>query len=566
MSQTLLLPSQDLLSFKPKTRPFHRRTQSNSAYDMNTLVHGNVPAPQEQAIEEIVNTHNIIGSAVTLKALENAKQIDIEKQVIVDDIDEIPRTTGIIVSHKNQNSNPMNFIKKRNLSCFTSFVNACPIKKIDLLNEPQKLDEMTGLNTIYEKRNSVDSFDPESMDVNSPYAVSKDVSKEFSKDAIIMEDTLSNHDNDDDNSKIKIQEINETLIASNDYLDKRNKFIDDLKRKLSMTKPTITTSSNPNQYLPRQYNTLKSSTPNSMTNIPSNVNPYHTANFTTKNSLSKISKPINERPKSHTVIVPPTMNARPSLPKKEQKDANSMISFTKYFSSSSLLNQVECRTPNSGDANKKIKELLNTASIKKQQSFKDNSKDMKDRNNISDITQQGSAAKIASLTSQLSNLSSKTVTLEDQVKSLMRVIEQLTSENRGLMHRNHEQESRIKKLEEMSLKNEEDVSSQKTRHTLKLTSESEKKLSLKQDHSSNNILNTTDISTLESPNAEKSYLQQKGTGKKSQTSPFSLTDQSFKSSRYYKDYKKGGEKVLNSYRATLKKIHNDDKKTIKKKL
>jgi len=207
-----------------------------------------------------------------------------------------------------------------------------------------------------------------------------------------------------------------------------------------------------------------------------------------------------------------------------------------------------------------MRELISSASAKRLP------KEKKEQNNLEAASNYESTTQ--SLTDQIFALTGKTATLEEQLMTMMRIIDHLSQENKELLQNQLEQDHRLRKLEDSTLKVEEETYSQKTRYTLKLTSgDSENKLSLKQDLSSHNILNTTDMSTVESPNTDKSYLQNKGTLKKTQqqTSPFSMTDQSFKSSRGHSDPKKVTDKVINSYRATLKKIHFDDKKVTKKK-
>lgn len=89
--------------------------------------------------------------------------------MIVDDIDEIPNTGYIIPkSYQSDDGNPLMFIKKRNLSvCTSNLNNTCPVKRIDLLNELKNIDDLIGLNTIMEKRNSMEDIDIEALEQSS---------------------------------------------------------------------------------------------------------------------------------------------------------------------------------------------------------------------------------------------------------------------------------------------------------------------------------------------------------------------------------------------------------------
>ena len=67
----------------------------------------------------------------------------------------------------------MSFIKRRNLSaCNGPVNNGCPIKKIDLHTDTRRIDDLTGLNTIYEKRNSIEELETEAMEEVNSHPVS----------------------------------------------------------------------------------------------------------------------------------------------------------------------------------------------------------------------------------------------------------------------------------------------------------------------------------------------------------------------------------------------------------
>jgi len=169
----------------------------------------------EEFTNEMVKIHNILDADITQKILDVAAhnpENDDDREVIVDDIDEIPMTMGI-APKLNSDNNPMSLIKRRNLSTMIPGSGThCPIRKINLFLELQNIDDLTGLDTIYERKNSVESIDMETLDTlpsnqqigeqsieritPSIFADSlKDISKQYSTDAILPPPTSSKQGN-----------------------------------------------------------------------------------------------------------------------------------------------------------------------------------------------------------------------------------------------------------------------------------------------------------------------------------------------------------------------------------
>jgi len=147
--------SEDLILLRNKGKRLHRRTQST--FNLDFLQ----PLSKEsnhEIIQEMAQTHNILDANLTQKILDAPVTSEFDKEIIVDDIDEIPYS-GAIAPRLNSNNNPLAFIKRRNLSAVPSNIgNHCPVKKINLLLD-NNLDDIIGLDTIYEKRNSIESLD-----------------------------------------------------------------------------------------------------------------------------------------------------------------------------------------------------------------------------------------------------------------------------------------------------------------------------------------------------------------------------------------------------------------------
>jgi len=157
MTDTIENTHSEMMKLKAKKKTLHRRTQSNTAFDMNNLLGKETHDPE--LLNQIVKTYDIMDAEKTEKAIEASKNTDSNKEIIVDDIDEIPNT-GYVVPKYHSSNNPMNFIRKRNLSTGSSLGTHQPMPRtLDLLNNAEIVSDLIGLNTIFEKRNSLEDID-----------------------------------------------------------------------------------------------------------------------------------------------------------------------------------------------------------------------------------------------------------------------------------------------------------------------------------------------------------------------------------------------------------------------
>ena len=162
MTETSSMSHSELMQLRAKGKKFHRRTQSTFTTEFVRLPEKE-SNPNEFA-QEMAETHNLLSAEITQKVLDVPFNFENDREVIVDDIEDIPQT-GAVVPKLPLGSNPMNFIKRRNLSAFTSAVNnKCPVKKVNLFIDLQNINDLTGLDTIYERRNSIESMDLDNVD------------------------------------------------------------------------------------------------------------------------------------------------------------------------------------------------------------------------------------------------------------------------------------------------------------------------------------------------------------------------------------------------------------------
>lgn len=181
----------DLMNLRAKGKKLHRRTQSHTTFTLNEVV--NRKNNSEEFFQEMLQTNNVLTGDITQKVLDAVNRETNEKEVIIDDIDEIPNT-GIIVPQRMSNSlnNPLNNNLQRRALMMRNNMQATnsQFKKIDMLAQVRNIDDITGLGTIHEKRNSMESIDTENMNKKSPNMtisgsssqnVSKPVSRTHSK-------------------------------------------------------------------------------------------------------------------------------------------------------------------------------------------------------------------------------------------------------------------------------------------------------------------------------------------------------------------------------------------------
>jgi len=154
---------------RAKGKKLHRRTQSSTKHDLNSLM--NKKAASEEFIQEMLQSQSVPQNDATQRALlaDMQRHAEYDKEVIVDDIEDVP-SIGFVVPKTHYSNNPLNLISKKNLTArVSSLGNLCPVKKVHLLDQiKDNIDEFTGLNTIHEKKNSLDSADTETFGNKSP--------------------------------------------------------------------------------------------------------------------------------------------------------------------------------------------------------------------------------------------------------------------------------------------------------------------------------------------------------------------------------------------------------------
>ncbi len=168
MTESLSTSHSDLMNLRATGKKLHRRTQSHTTFSLNGVV--DKKNTTDEFAQEMLQNHSILNGDLTQKVLDAVNKDLNEKEVIVDDIDEIPNT-GIIIPRgfSNGSNNPMNPIQRRGLLMRNTFqTNASQFKKMDMLSQVKNIDDITGLNTIHEKRNSMESIETENINKKSP--------------------------------------------------------------------------------------------------------------------------------------------------------------------------------------------------------------------------------------------------------------------------------------------------------------------------------------------------------------------------------------------------------------
>ncbi len=158
MTDFLTTSHSSLMDQRAKGKRLHRRTQSSTKHDLASLFNKKVAS--EEFIQEMFQSQNILNTDSTQRALDAdiRKNEDKETEVIIDDINEIPKM-GFVVPKSNFSHNPLNFISRKALIGKAESIGSLSVsKKTNLLdNIKNNIDEFTGLNTIHEKKNSMDS-------------------------------------------------------------------------------------------------------------------------------------------------------------------------------------------------------------------------------------------------------------------------------------------------------------------------------------------------------------------------------------------------------------------------
>ena len=159
-----------LMDMRAKGKKLHRRTQSSSKHELNGFF--DKKAASEDFVQEMMQSNNVLNANATQTAIDADanKFFESEKEVIVDDIEEIP-FAGIIVPKANPAANPLNLVSKGTLTARIASLNSniYPVKRVHLMDQlKDNIDEYTGLNTIHEKKNSMDSMDTDAFGPRSP--------------------------------------------------------------------------------------------------------------------------------------------------------------------------------------------------------------------------------------------------------------------------------------------------------------------------------------------------------------------------------------------------------------
>lgn len=160
------LQPNNLFNLVKKGKNLHRRVQSSNSHDFDTLLNNKPATPNLMA--EIAREQGVADTAKTLKAVETSATKQEEKHVTIEDIDEIPTNTGWIVPKNPYSKNPMQAIKKRDPHTIQTHTNDDHFetpKKLERFSDQQHLDEITGLSTVLERNQSIESseIDPKEL-------------------------------------------------------------------------------------------------------------------------------------------------------------------------------------------------------------------------------------------------------------------------------------------------------------------------------------------------------------------------------------------------------------------
>lgn len=127
---------------------------------------GNDQPPSGDTIHHVASESNVILEILNRNAGPDATSADQgEKHCIVEDLDEIPTSTAIV--QRSSHGNPLNFVKKRNLSLFHLPANSSVAHRKDLDIDYKQISELTGLQIIMERKQSNENVgDPDLEDKN----------------------------------------------------------------------------------------------------------------------------------------------------------------------------------------------------------------------------------------------------------------------------------------------------------------------------------------------------------------------------------------------------------------
>jgi len=460
MADILLTSHSNLMDQRAKGKKLHRRTQSSTKHDLNSLM--NKKAASEEFVQEMLQSQNFPQNDATRRALQADALIPTEydKEVIVDDIEDVP-SVGFVVPKTHYSNNPLNLISKKNLTArVSSLGNLCPIKKVHLLDQiKDNIDEFTGLNTIHEKKNSLDSADTETLGNKSPDLLSicnsqgsKNPSRTHSKQSSL--DIRPGHSK---TSSADLRNVN----FSQPLFELRP-----LSQNIKAEKENIHFAKKASTFAHEASESLANA--NSLTSGPNRRGHHSRAQNASAHIFTRINEP------------------------------GSMISPKTQMSSINIVDTVSPKGLNIGS-----KVTQGTRG-----NPKNNLKTLPQRevNKVPEghgTSSNGMETKIADLSESMKNLSSKTEMLENQIKSIFQVVDSFASDKNYLEEKVKAQDEKIKVLMTLASKYEEEINNLKGGRTLKLDNSIKYVSKRPKENAGQTILTTTDISA-ESPVSDNS--------------------------------------------------------------
>jgi len=494
----------------------------------------------DEFVHEMLLNHNVLGGDVTQKLLESVNKEGNEKEVIVDDIDEIPNT-GIIIPHGFSNSlnNPLNGIQRRSLLMRNNYQTAgSQFKKIDMLSQVKNIDDITGLNTIHEKRNSMESIETENMNKKSPNVtnsgsssqnISKTVSRAHSKHPSL--DFRIGHSN---NSSVDFRPMH-SKRSSGDLWPMHSKQ-SSVEVKPSHSKQSSadfrTLSINKDPFglggvrVEKEIDIIKYNllSPKTMkVNSESHQPPEYIdkrnkfINELQKSSENKLKKGNNAPEFSSASKIP--LSKTEEGPVKSKFKASAMQGFDMKDKFKTITSAVKAaskhRRTYSGNVGKSG-ELISPREDLATSSIFLNARTMKDHASHYDhshtaVTEfhhepvnlgAGREQKKAKVDDSMKKLTSKTDFLEGQIQNIFSIIESFACEKATLEDKIQTQDKKIKELMELTTKYQEEIKILKNKDSRDNTRKSS--ANNKSENAALNILTTTDGSQAESSATESS--------------------------------------------------------------
>jgi hypothetical protein len=424
----------------------------------------NKKAASEEFIQEILQSQTVPQMDATQRALlaDAHRSADNGPEVIVDDIEDVPNI-GFVVPKTHYSNNPLNLISKRNLSArVSSLGNLCPIKKVHLLDQiKDNIDEFTGLNTIHEKKNSIDSADTETFGNKSPDLLSicnsqgsKNPSRTHSKHSSL--DIRPGHSK---TSSADLRNVN----FSQPLFELRP-----LSQNIKAEKENIHFAKKTSTFAHEASESFANS--NSLTSGPNRKGHHSRAQNASAHSFARMNEPTS-------MVSPKTQ-----------------ITMVDTVSPKGLNKAIQDKTSKStGKTNLKTipqRETNKVAEAKSQNDY--------------GVYGSGMETKISDLSESMKNLSNKTEMLENQIKSIFHVVDSFASDKNYLEEKVKAQDEKIKVLMSLASKYEEEINNLKGGRILKLDNNMKYVSKKTRDNGGQTILTTTDISSAESPASDNS--------------------------------------------------------------